>query len=66
MGDNDPQDRSPDFRIVLRPLPGGSPVDVRLKRALKCLLRAFGFRALQVVEVKPSDRPGRDIEGRRT
>lgn len=40
-----PQDE-PDYRLVLRPLRSGVPAPIRLRRALKCLLRAFGFRCV--------------------
>jgi hypothetical protein len=42
-------------RVTLRPLPGAVPAAVRLRRALKCLLRAFALRctALEVVPAGP-------------
>jgi hypothetical protein len=47
----------PDVRVTLRPLKSGVPADVRLRRALKCLLRAFGFRCLAVEDVpRPQSR----------
>jgi hypothetical protein len=39
------------FRITLRALPGGAPAEVRLRRALKALLRAFRFRAERVEDL---------------
>jgi hypothetical protein len=40
-----------DTLIVLRPLPDTVPVSVRLRRALKALLRQYGFRCLKVEDV---------------
>jgi hypothetical protein len=39
------------------------PVEVRLRRALKALLRSFGLRCLNVEEV-PADPPGVQQNGR--
>jgi hypothetical protein len=37
------------YHLVLEALPdGGAPAAVRLRRALKCLLRAFGLRCVHV------------------
>lgn len=47
----------PRFKLILEPLPGGAPVIVRLRRALKMLLRAYGFRAVYVNEDRPGDGP---------
>jgi hypothetical protein len=41
----------PTFRLVLRSLPSKGPVEVRLRRALKCLQRAFGLKCIRVEEV---------------
>jgi hypothetical protein len=38
----------PDIRLVLRPLPNAVPAAVRLRRALKMLLRGFGFRVVRI------------------
>jgi hypothetical protein len=44
-----PPDPPPDdVRITLRPLPSGVPAHVRIRRALKCLLRAFGLRNVRL------------------
>jgi len=47
--------RQPDFALLLRPLLTGwrIPVTMRLRGALKLLLRGFGFRA---IECKPVER----------
>ena len=45
----------PDFRLVLRPRPGGPPPIIRLRRLLKAALRAFGLRCLRVEEIRPDD-----------
>jgi hypothetical protein len=42
------------FELVVRALPGGGPVEARLRRALKVLLRAFGFRCERAVELPPA------------
>jgi hypothetical protein len=34
-----------------------APVEVRLRMALKCLLRSFGLRCVQPVEELPGDGP---------
>jgi hypothetical protein len=39
------------FRLTLRALPGEAPAEVRLRRALKVLLRAFRFRAERVEDL---------------
>lgn len=41
------------FTVELRPPPGDDKPHLRLKRALKCLLRAFGLRCVSVSE-KPA------------
>ncbi len=50
---------SPDYRLVLRPLRSGTPAPVRLRRALKALLRCFGLKCLSVEEVRGEGRPAR-------
>jgi hypothetical protein len=66
----------PTYHLTLRDAgsPGEghpAPVDVRLRRALKCLLRSFGLRCVRVEEVpavepdgraKPSGVPGTGAE----
>jgi len=48
------KERQPDYRVVLRPLPGWTtPAIVRLRRALKMLLRGFGLRCIEVCEIPP-------------
>jgi hypothetical protein len=42
------------FRLTVRPEPWSTPVTVRLRRALKVLLRSFGFRVVAVEQVKVS------------
>lgn len=36
------------IRLTLRALPDPVPADVRLRRALKALLRVYGFRCVKV------------------
>jgi hypothetical protein len=43
------------YRLELEAKPAGVPADVRLRRALKVLLRAFGLRCVWVREVGPGD-----------
>ena len=43
----------PEFVIVVRSAPSPVPVYCRLRRALKMLLRAYGFRAVDVREAVP-------------
>jgi hypothetical protein len=50
--------QTPDVRLTLRPLPSDVPVDVRLRKALKGLLRAHGFKCLLVEDVGPGEPPG--------
>jgi hypothetical protein len=42
----------PVYHLTLRSEPGqAAPVEVRLRRALKCLLRTFGFRCVGIMDV---------------
>jgi hypothetical protein len=43
------------YRLELEAKPAGVPPDVRLRRALKVLLRAFGLKCLSAREVKPDE-----------
>ena len=47
------QNEQPVFRLTLTPTPGEVPAVNRLRSALKVLLRSFGLRALEVVELPP-------------
>jgi hypothetical protein len=40
------------FLVSLRALPGAVPETIRLRRFLKCALRAFGLKAESIVEVE--------------
>ena len=52
----DSKEPGPDILIRLRPLAGSEvPWAHRLKRLLKHSLRAFGFRAVEVREVKSEE-----------
>lgn len=42
------------FRLILEPVPGNVPVIIRLRRALKMLLRAYGSRVVYVNTEKPN------------
>jgi hypothetical protein len=48
------------YRVTLVPLPGSPPAIVRLRRALKTLLRTYRLRCM-VVEAIPGESPG--LEG---
>ena len=44
----------PDYRITLRPAPGhATPGIVRLRKALKCLLRSYGLRCIYIAASDP-------------
>jgi hypothetical protein len=47
-----PAEDLPTIRLTLRTLPGYGPFIVRVRRLLKSLLRAHGFRCLSLEEVK--------------
>ena len=51
-----PRAAAPRYVVTLRAEPGDVPADVRLRRALKCLGRAFNLKCLDIREIKP---PGR-------
>jgi hypothetical protein len=44
------------YRLLLRSVPHGIDETIRLRRCLKTMLRAFGFKALRVERVKESTR----------
>jgi hypothetical protein len=44
----------PVYLVALRAEGDGPPPAVRLRRLLKCCLRAFGLRALRVEEMPPT------------
>ena len=49
---------SPTYTLTLASAPGWSaPVTVRLRKALKVLLRSFGLRVLSIVEDSATARP---------
>ena len=41
------------FSLILRSVPSEVPTYVRLRRALKMLLRAYGFQELDIREIPP-------------
>src|ERR1700682_1069331 len=51
------------FRLTLRALPGEAPAEVRLRRALKVLLRAFRFRAERVEDLGEGEPRGPPADG---
>jgi len=56
-----PPDPPPDIRLVLRPLAGEVPVEIRLRQLLKYALRAQGFRLVALEEIAPDPKtPQRD------
>jgi hypothetical protein len=44
------RERPDDIHLVLRPLASAYPVQQRLKRALKCLLRSFQFQCIRIAK----------------
>jgi hypothetical protein len=48
----------PVYVLKLRALPSGIPPNIRLRRALKLLLRACELRCVSVVEVKEDGQQG--------
>jgi hypothetical protein len=44
-------DEDRDYVVRLRPLKKDVPANIRIRRALKTLLRCFGFRCVNVIEV---------------
>jgi hypothetical protein len=59
LNDNDPRAV---FQVTLQAEPWPGPVDSRLKRALKCLKRSFGFKVVTYRQLPPeppkTDAPG--------
>jgi hypothetical protein len=60
----EPDDFPPTW-FLLRPLPGwgGVPASIRMKRALKCLLRSFGIKNEGMRSPPPDDVPVADRQG---
>jgi hypothetical protein len=52
-----------DITLTLRPLPADSPASIRLRHALKGLLRSYGFRCLRVDVVAQPSGPSQDAAG---
>ena len=46
-------DQSTVFRLDLKAVGAGPPADVRLRRLLKAMLRGYGLRCVQAVELAP-------------
>ena len=46
-----------EYRVTLRTVPRAGPAELRLRRALKVLLRAFGLKCVSVEEVPPPSDP---------
>lgn len=44
----------PTFRLTIQAQPGASPPVNRLRAALKCLLRSFGMKCIEVQELPAS------------
>ncbi len=43
------------YTLTIESTPDNVPAINRLRRLLKALIRAYGFRCLEVVEVKPAE-----------
>jgi hypothetical protein len=50
------------YRVTLVPLPGGAPGLVRLRQALKSLLRIHRLRCRSVEEIEPEAPPPKPSE----
>jgi hypothetical protein len=50
-------DSQPEYILRLRPLASPVPAVVRLRKALKCLLRSYGLRCEDLVEVHHATTP---------
>jgi hypothetical protein len=46
------------FSMIIRDTPNSTPTFIRLRRALKMLLRAYGFRCDYINEIKGGDATG--------
>lgn len=46
-------DRTP-VKLTLLPLPDAVPATIRLRRALKCLLRSFGLKCVRIEDAPPA------------
>jgi hypothetical protein len=44
------REQRPVFELRIQSTPCDTPVEMRLKRALKCLLRSFNFRVLSLTQ----------------
>ena len=45
----------PRFRLILESAPSDIPVNVRLRAALKCLLRSYGLRVVEAKQTTATD-----------
>jgi hypothetical protein len=52
-GDRPPADDLTPFRITLRPLPGDIPARIRIRQALRMLLRRFGLKNEGIENLSP-------------
>lgn len=54
-----PEDDLSIWVLTLRPLPDDVPAAVRMRRALKCLLRSFRLKCERISGKEPEGGPGR-------
>ena len=52
------QDNIPVYQLTLSPTPGNVPATIRLRKALKALLRVYGLRCTSVAQVNPTTETG--------
>jgi len=50
---------NPRYHLDLEALPGNAPPEVRMRRLLKTLLRAYGMRCIAIEEIRPEKAPER-------
>ena len=56
-----PQAPPTGYLLTLSPLPSSVPTPIRLRQALKLLLRAFNFRCLSIAEIPTHDAPAQRV-----
>jgi hypothetical protein len=56
------ENEQPSFCITIRATPGTVPVTIRLRRLVKTALRAFGFKVLEIRELRPNKDGRQEME----